>query len=170
MAFAARPSGVLCKIWFDYVDEAELRTAIKSTLDQLSLDDEAIYFNDKALVGLVRRFQRFAAGQRDTFADLQIDDSHWTRFQKRVVKCTRAIPYGQTLSYGALAQKAGAPRAARAVGTVMANNQFPLVVPCHRVVASSQRIGGYSSKQGVCTKLRLLRIEGSLNEKGALTA
>jgi methylated-DNA-[protein]-cysteine S-methyltransferase len=63
------------------------------------------------------------------------------------------------MSYGELAAKAGYPRAARAVGSVMSSNRFPIVIPCHRVVAAGEKPGGYTSPQGVGMKLRLLALE-----------
>jgi len=73
----------------------------------------------------------------------------------------REVPWGETVSYGELAEMAGAPGAARAVGTTMATNPVPLVIPCHRVVASGGRIGGYGGGlHGVATKRALLAREG----------
>jgi methylated-DNA-[protein]-cysteine S-methyltransferase len=80
-------------------------------------------------------------------------------FHRRVYDVARTIPPGATLSYGNLAARLGQPGAARAVGQAMRRNPFPLVVPCHRVVASGGRIGGFSANGGIATKLRLLAIE-----------
>jgi methylated-DNA-[protein]-cysteine S-methyltransferase len=71
----------------------------------------------------------------------------------------RRIRFGQTHSYGELASLVGSPRAARAVGSVMAKNRTPLVVPCHRVLASRGAIGGFSAMDGVHMKRRLLDLE-----------
>jgi methylated-DNA-[protein]-cysteine S-methyltransferase len=108
---------------------------------------------------LRRRLERYCDGERSQFDDVPLELAAGTDFQRRVLKVTRRIPYGQTMSYGSLAEKAGYPRAARAVGTVMASNRFPIVVPCHRVVASGGKTGGYTSPQGVNLKLRLLALE-----------
>lgn len=110
--------------------------------------------------GLQTRFSQFAAGEPDEFEDLEIDQSGMTPFQRVVTDACRAIPYGETLSYAGLAAASGSPKAARAVGSVMRNNRYPLVVPCHRVVSSDRRIGGFSAPEGVTLKLRLLRLEG----------
>ena len=168
MAFAADEGGVLNRIWFDYLSEAELRSAMKANIEASIWLEMQLEFDDRAQANLVRRFRKFARGNVDTFADLTIDGAWMTAFQRRVVGQARRIPYGKTLSYGALARKSGCPGAARAVGSVMAKNRFPLVVPCHRVIASGRRLGGFSSVQGVTTKSRLLRMEGAINEKGAL--
>ncbi len=74
----------------------------------------------------------------------------------------RRIPWGQTRSYAQLAAVAGRPGAARAVGSVMAKNRVPLVVPCHRVIASSGQLGGYSAPQGLSLKRRLLAMESGV--------
>lgn len=109
---------------------------------------------------LVERIRRYAAGEPVDFSDVPIDVSGMTPFARRVLECCRRIPYGSRLSYAALAERAGSPRAARAVGNCMAGNTVPLVVPCHRVVASGGRLGGYSSPQGIALKQRLLEMEG----------
>ena len=70
------------------------------------------------------------------------------------------MPYGETTTYGALAARAGSPRAARAVGTVMNRNPVPIVVPCHRVVGATGQLVGYGG--GLDRKLALLRLEGSV--------
>ncbi len=168
MAIAALPNGALQRVWFDYDNEVDLRAAMKTTLDSFDYSAATSDFNDAANANLVRRFKKFASGNLDSFADVKLDLSWATPFQKRVVARARAIPYGKTLSYGSLADKAGFPGAARAVGSVMAKNRFPLVVPCHRVVASGKLLGGFSSQHGLCTKERLLEMEGAINEKGAL--
>jgi methylated-DNA-[protein]-cysteine S-methyltransferase len=83
-------------------------------------------------------------------------------FRRAVLETLRRdVPWGETVTYGELATMAGAPGAARAVGTTMARNPVPLVVPCHRVVASGGRIGGYGGgAHGVATKRALLAREG----------
>jgi methylated-DNA-[protein]-cysteine S-methyltransferase len=69
------------------------------------------------------------------------------------------LAYGQTSTYGELALRVGHPRAARAVGTVMATNRFPILIPCHRVLASGGKLGGYSSHAGTNLKQILLDME-----------
>ena len=110
---------------------------------------------------LVTRLQEYADGTADDFSDILVDMEHLTRFGRRVVKACRGIPYGTTASYGTLAQKAGSPKAARAVGQCMASNRIPLIVPCHRVVGVGGRLGGFSAPGGVRVKRRLLDLENS---------
>ena len=101
----------------------------------------------------------YSAGKKVSFADVEINDSGRTEFQSSVLRACRQIPYGSTMSYGALAAKAGSPNAARAVGSTMKSNRFPIIIPCHRVVASNG-IGGFSASGGTSTKRTLLSIEG----------
>ena len=93
------------------------------------------------------------------FDDIELDDENLTEFQRKVVDACRGLGFGETASYGELAARVGHPGAARAVGTVMSKNRFPIIVPCHRVLSSSG-IGGFSSPRGLATKRDLLEIEG----------
>jgi methylated-DNA-[protein]-cysteine S-methyltransferase len=82
-------------------------------------------------------------------------------FDRRVYDVARTILPGATLSYGDIAARLGLPGEARAVGQALAQNPFPLVVPCHRVLAAGGKVGGFSANGGIATKLRLLSIEGA---------
>ncbi len=107
---------------------------------------------------LCRRFAAHLAGVETRYEDVGIDDTGFTPFQRELLLALRAVPWGEVVSYGELAELAGRPRAARAAGTFCAENQFSLVVPCHRVVASDG-IGRYGPS-GVALKRRLLALEG----------
>jgi methylated-DNA-[protein]-cysteine S-methyltransferase len=110
---------------------------------------------------LVKRLQAYARGAKDDFRDVVLDLGKQTAFQRRVRDCCRRVAYGRTSSYGELALAAGYPRAARAVGSCMASNPIALIIPCHRILASGGRLGGYSVRQGTRMKERLLRIEAA---------
>ncbi len=103
--------------------------------------------------------QKYAQGRNIDFDDVKVPLGQRSQFQQQVLAIARTIKYGQTVTYGELACLSGSPRAARAVGSVMAANPFPIIVPCHRVVAFSGKIGGYSASQGVSLKARMLEIE-----------
>ena len=105
-------------------------------------------------------FQDYAEGEIVDFSQVPIQLPDGTGFRRNVLHATRQLPYGETVSYGELARKVGHPRAARAVGTVMATNRFPILIPCHRVLASGGKIGGYTSRSGINFKERLLKLEG----------
>ena len=134
---------------------------------QVSLGDVPIATNDPPayVQQLADRIQAYASGARDDFRDVTLDLSHLTEFQRRIVEQCRRIRPGATLSYGELAAKAGKPGAARAVGNTMARNRFPIVVPCHRVVAAGGALGGFSAPSGISLKERLLVLEGSRRER-----
>ena len=83
-----------------------------------------------------------------------------TPFTKRVYKVVSRIPLGQVRSYKWVAEKAGHPTAFRAVGQILKNNPFPLIIPCHRVINADGRLGGYS--RGVKAKQRLLGLEAEI--------
>lgn len=86
-------------------------------------------------------------------------DMSWaTPFQQKIYKALALIPCGTLVSYGCLAELAGRPGAARAVGSTMSKNRFVIAIPCHRVIASGRKIGGFSS--GLDNKRILLRSEG----------
>ncbi|MGI8981273.1 MAG: methylated-DNA--[protein]-cysteine S-methyltransferase [Pirellulaceae bacterium] len=110
---------------------------------------------------LIQRLQSYAAGDKSvTFGDVPLELSHLSVFQKKVVDRCRRIRVGGTRTYGELAGLAGFPGAARAVGSVMSRNRFPIVVPCHRVVGSAGSLGGFSAPQGISLKARMLALEG----------
>ncbi len=99
-------------------------------------------------------------GAVDALDRLVLDMTGVPAFHREVYAAARAIPSGHTVSYGALAAQLGKPGAARAIGQAMGKNPFPIVVPCHRVLAARQAAGGFSAYGGVETKARLLAAEG----------
>jgi len=100
-------------------------------------------------------------GEDSDLSSVALDMDHVPAFHRRVYEATRTIQPGMTLSYGALAAQIGASGAARAVGQALGRNPFPIVVPCHRVLAAGGRIGGFSAGGGTTTKRRMLAIEGA---------
>jgi methylated-DNA-[protein]-cysteine S-methyltransferase len=115
--------------------------------------------DDALAADVLERLRRYAEGEPMDMRDVPVAVDHLSEFQRRVVKACRAIPAGERRTYGQLAAAAGSPGAARAVGQVMATNRVPLVVPCHRVVASGGGLGGFSAPQGLTMKRRLLSLE-----------
>jgi methylated-DNA-[protein]-cysteine S-methyltransferase len=100
-------------------------------------------------------------GEPRDLTDVAIDMDRVSPFHQQVYAVARTIPPGATLSYGEIATRLGDRAAARDVGEAMGQNPFPIIVPCHRVVAAGGRLGGFSAAGGVTTKLRLLAIEGA---------
>jgi len=114
--------------------------------------------SDADLADIPERISALASGLYANLA-LHIDWNGVAGFRRAVLEETMRIPAGETRSYGWIAEKVGNPRAARAVGRVMATNPLPLVVPCHRVVGSDGRLTGYGG--GLPMKEALLRAEGA---------
>jgi len=105
------------------------------------------------------QIQEYFAGTRTTFT-LKLDlRAVRSEFNASALEACRNIPFGHTLTYGELAERAGSPGAARAVGTAMSLNPVPIVVPCHRVVATGG-LGGFTG--GLANKRALLAHEGTL--------
>lgn len=95
----------------------------------------------------------------DFHKDIPLLFDGFSAFGRSVLAACRGVTYGSTISYGQLAARAGSPKAARAIGGVMAKNPVPLIIPCHRVVRSDGKIGGFSAAGGVPLKRRLLKME-----------
>jgi len=100
-------------------------------------------------------------GEKRELFDVALDMARVPAFERRVYEVARGIPPGATLTYGEIAARLGAPGEARAVGEALGQNPFPIVVPCHRVLAAGGKVGGFSANGGIATKLRLLSIEGA---------
>jgi methylated-DNA-[protein]-cysteine S-methyltransferase len=109
---------------------------------------------------VIHQIQGHLLGRRSDFGKIVLAFEQVTPFARKVYQAARQIGPGETVTYGQLAALAGSPRAARAVGNALAQNPFPLVVPCHRIVAASSRPGGFSAFGGLKTKARLLTTEG----------
>ncbi|HXJ32893.1 MAG TPA: methylated-DNA--[protein]-cysteine S-methyltransferase [Candidatus Eisenbacteria bacterium] len=109
----------------------------------------------------IGRMRAHLEGRPQDLSPVRLDFEHVTPFTARVYQALRRVPAGETVSYGDLARKVGAPGAARAIGRAMATNPFPIVVPCHRVLAAGGKAGGFSAFGGLVTKDRLLSIEKS---------
>jgi methylated-DNA-[protein]-cysteine S-methyltransferase len=99
-------------------------------------------------------------GESSDLSSVELDMEDVPAFERSVYEVARTIVPGSTLSYGEIAARVGTPREAREVGKALSANPFPIVVPCHRVVAADGRMHGFSGSGGVKTKLRLLQIEG----------
>jgi O-6-methylguanine DNA methyltransferase len=96
------------------------------------------------------------------YSSLPLDLRGVPPFHEKIYREALKIPRGQTFSYGDLAKRSGSPKAARAVGQAMAKNPIPIIVPCHRVLASGAKLGGFSAPGGLTSKLRLLGLEGAI--------
>lgn len=110
----------------------------------------------------IGRIQSYCAGERIDFAAVPLDLSAIDPFRRKLYEAMRALGFGETTTYGALAKQTGASdwEAARDVGIAMGQNPLPIVVPCHRVLAAGGKLGGFSAYGGTTTKEKLLALEG----------
>ena len=108
----------------------------------------------------VSALQMYLAGTAVTFETLRLDEAFVSTFNASIYRTLRAVPRGTTVTYGDLAKRVGQPGAARAVGMAMGRNPWPVIVPCHRVLARGRKMGGFSAPGGTATKERLLALEG----------
>jgi methylated-DNA-[protein]-cysteine S-methyltransferase len=102
------------------------------------------------------------AGKPNDLADVVLDLEGVPEFNRGVYDIARTIPPGQTLTYGDIAKRLGGVELSRDVGQALGRNPYPIVVPCHRVLAAGGKPGGFSANGGVVTKLKMLAIEGAV--------
>lgn len=108
---------------------------------------------------VIDRIRDLLGGERDDLTDVPLEQDGQSPFNLRVYAIARAIRPGETSTYGQVAVAMGEPGASRAVGKALGENPWPIVVPCHRVLAASGKMGGFSANGGAETKARLLTLE-----------
>lgn len=144
----------LLRVWLPQA-EARIRRAVER-------DFSGAVESPQMLPEFQRQFQAYFAdkrtGEQIDFS-IEFDLAGQTDFRRRVLQRCAQIPYGEVRTYADLAREVGSPAAARAVGGAMAHNPIPLVIPCHRVVASNGTLGGFSSPGGLSLKERMLGME-----------
>lgn len=116
----------------------------------------------QAIAEISQRIVALLQGQPDDLRDVVVDLDALPPFCRDVLEVTRGIDPGQTLSYGAIAAALGLPGSARAVGQALGRNPCPIIVPCHRVLASDGSMHGFSAAGGIATKRRMLQLEGAI--------
>jgi methylated-DNA-[protein]-cysteine S-methyltransferase len=117
----------------------------------------------------IQRIRHLLSGEADDLKSLPLDMEDVSDLNRRIYAITRDIAPGRTRTYGDIARELGDPLLAQAVGQTMARNPWPIIVPCHRVLASGGRAGGFSAPGGVDTKFRILAIEqANVKQEGAL--
>ena len=146
---AITPKGVATIHYGAEPSEAELRRLVR-------VYGPAVVPDHRRSSVLARELEQYFAGRRKSF-DLDIDLSGLTPFQRKVLTQTARIPFGDLLTYRTIAKRIGNEKASRAVGGAVGSNPIPIVVPCHRVVATDGSLGGYSG--GLAAKRALLAIE-----------
>jgi O-6-methylguanine DNA methyltransferase len=113
------------------------------------------------IAGIIKRVQRHLNGDVQDFLNIVVDLDGAGPFARQVYNAARKIPAGRTVTYGELATDMNRPTSARAVGQALGRNPIPLIIPCHRVLASGNDLRGFSAHGGVETKAKLLEIEGA---------
>ncbi len=147
---AASDRGV-ASIWFDPDPDDDLERLAR-------IGGPRVLRSPQIVADARRELDEYFEGKRRSF-DLALDLRALSPFTIAVLDELARVPYGETTTYGALAQRVGRPRAARAVGTVMNRNRIPIVLPCHRVVGSTGDLTGYAG--GLDRKVTLLELEGA---------
>lgn len=137
-------------------DEAALRAGLARRFP-----DAAEAAPPPVIAEAVSRVVRLLAGERLDLSGVAVCLGGASALERKVYEAARRIPCGEVRSYGEIAREIGAPGAAQAVGAALGRNPVPIVIPCHRVLASGGGSGGFSAPGGVETKFRMLAIEGA---------
>jgi methylated-DNA-[protein]-cysteine S-methyltransferase len=121
------------------------------------------------VAAVIADIKRYLAGEEVDFSAVDVDLSGLDPFRRELYGTMRALAWGATTTYGALAREVGRndPEAARDVGQAMGRNPVPIVIPCHRVLAAGNKLGGFSARGGTATKAKLLALEGVHFDRGA---
>jgi methylated-DNA-[protein]-cysteine S-methyltransferase len=133
-------------------DRTESRLLARGAFPEAGTPPAAI----QAAIGAIARY---AAGEAGNFSDIPVDLTGVDEFRRAIYDRARKLAYGETTTYGELAEAAGHPGLARETGAAMGSNPIPIIVPCHRVLAAGGKMGGFSAPGGVFTKRRLLELE-----------
>jgi methylated-DNA-[protein]-cysteine S-methyltransferase len=115
----------------------------------------------RAVQEAIGRIVALFGGEASDLSTVPLDMKDVPEFHRRVYEVARTIPSGRTLTYGDIARRLGDPAMARDVGQALGKNPYPIVVPCHRVLAAGGKLGGFSANGGIRTKRRMLEIENA---------
>ena len=118
-----------------------------------------LFEDNRGWENLIQKVKEYYTGKKVDFIDYQLNLDNYTNFQKKILQTVKKIPYGEIRSYKEAAEAASYPRAYRAVGNTMRNNPLPLIIPCHRVIKSNGSLGGFSGKEGVVLKKKMIDLE-----------
>ena len=155
----AGTDGVLYRTCLPVADRQAARRELLKALQPMH---EPMQPDDTFLPALQERIAAYFEGENVDFStDPAVNLDGLTPFDRKVLQTCRKIAPGETTTYGDLAVRIGHPGAARAVGTALAHNPIPLIIPCHRVLRSDGSLGGFSAPGGLTTKQNLLRHEQS---------
>ena len=151
------------RLLLPHASRPQLQRVLQAEAIQLTEDEQVpAYF-----APIWRELEEYFQGKRKFFSPVPLWLEPFTHFTRQVLLTLPEIPYGEVRSYAWLARRVGRPSAARAVGNVLGRNPLPLLLPCHRIIRSNQRLGGFGGKlgdqlgTGSELKRRLLELEGS---------
>ena len=130
----------------------------EEALIKLNLSNDNIDPTDPLLNEISEKVCKYFLGDKITFSNYELDLSKYGLFQAKVIKIIQNLEYGKTITYKETAVLANSENSARAVGQTMARNRTPIIVPCHRVITSGNKLGGFSA--GLDWKVKLLNLEG----------
>jgi methylated-DNA-[protein]-cysteine S-methyltransferase len=130
---------------------------LREYIEQTGLDARFVLLPDYSLP-VVNKFCAYYEGVIINSWDIGLSLDAFPPFSRKVLEFVHTIPYGETLTYAEVAHAVGQPKAARAVGQALKRNPLPLIIPCHRVVATNG-LGGFTSPGGIATKLEMLQWE-----------
>lgn len=171
-AIAWNAADRLTGVWLPEASSARLRARIAQRRP-----DAAETEPNRDIAATVAAISTLLCGARTDLSEIRIEDSMLEPFDRQVYVAARTIPPGRVITYAALAERIGGAASARSVGQSLGRNPFPIVVPCHRIVAARGELGGFSAPGGAATKRCLLTIEdarldgpGDLFDSAASTA
>ena len=154
--------------WFGLLgsDKGLLRTYLpargkEAVIKQILTDAPYAKQSKTSFSVLEKRIFAYYEGNAADFQDVSVCLESFSEFQRHILTTLRNITYSQKISYSDLAKAAGNPGAARAIGSVMAKNPLPLIIPCHRVIKADGTPGQFSAPGGTKTKIRMLKQEKS---------
>ena len=148
--FIAETIRGLCFVSLSKISETKFQSLLKKRFRKDAIRD------DRKLKNVIHELSSYFNGQRVSFKSI-LDLSIGTEFQRKVWKKVSEIPYGELRSYKWIADEIGNPNAVRAVGNAVGKNPVPPIIPCHRVIRSDGKLGGFSS--GIALKKWLLKLE-----------
>jgi methylated-DNA-[protein]-cysteine S-methyltransferase len=167
-AYCAWVDGPFGRVFLAKTEKGVCRVSFRRTEDELlsELERRSLLpeMAPEELVRERRELAEYFQGKRRRF-EFPVDLRGITGFQRRVLQAARRIPFGESCCYGDVAKRVGHPNAQRAVGSALGKNPVAIVIPCHRVVASGGRIGGYTG--GLDIKRTLMEIEGMALEEAS---
>jgi methylated-DNA-[protein]-cysteine S-methyltransferase len=135
-------------------------TTQKATIERLQRDGARPGTPTRMVMSVMDRIEDYAEGRMVDFSSVPLDLAGIPDFHRRAYGKLLLVPWGRTMTYGELARELGDVTLSRAVGQAMGANPMPLVIPCHRVLASNGKAGGFSAPGGTATKSKMLALEG----------